>query len=181
MAFLGRAVSQAPARAGLRVVLICFLLEAGGAAPGGGRPGLACTPRSGATRWSQQECALALSGRRRLDPLFRGGAFGGVVTLWVVWLRLVVVSFVGTTHEHPMLSARPLWYDRTMESRDPGVAGGLRSGEAGPGGGSSSALCLPPSLHSSLRASALAGVWPPGRGLEIYAGPRVGAPTFRIL
>lgn len=77
LVFLGRAVSQAPGRAGLRVVLICSILAAGGAAPGGGRLGLGFTPRSGAFRWSQRESVLALGGRRRLDPLFLGGAFGG--------------------------------------------------------------------------------------------------------
>lgn len=39
LVFLGRAVSQAPGRAGLRVVLICSILAAGGAAPGGGSLG----------------------------------------------------------------------------------------------------------------------------------------------
>lgn len=72
-----------------------------------------------------------------------------------------------------------LQYDRTMESQDPGVVGGLRSGETGPGGGSSGVRCLPWSPHSLHPASALSGYGPPGRGLEVNAGPRVGAPTFR--
>lgn len=65
-----------------------------------------------------------------------------------------------------------------MESQCPGVAGGLRSGGAGPGGGSSAARCLPRSLHSP-PGRCPRGTWPPGRGLEVNAGPRVGAPTFR--
>lgn len=133
----------------------------------------------GAFRWSQRERVLALGGRRRLDPLFLAAHLGGVVTLWVVWLRMVVLSVDGTTPQLPTPCPRPLPYDRTMESRSPGVAGGLRSGEAAPSGGSSGALCLPRSPHSRHPASTLAGVWPPGRGLEIYAGPRVAAPTFR--
>ncbi|CAO2637267.1 Glutamine synthetase [Lemmus lemmus] len=66
-----------------------------------------------------------------------------------------------------------------MESLDLGVAGGLRSGEAGPGGVSSGTRCLPRLPPLSPPGLCPLGVWPPGRGLEINAGPRVGAPTFR--
>lgn len=59
-----------------------------------------------------------------------------------------------------------LQYDRTMESQDPGLAGGLRSGETGPGGGSSGARCLPRSPHSLHPASALSGYGPLGEALS---------------
>lgn len=78
----------------------------------------------------------------------------------------------------PTRGPEPLQYDRTMESQGPGVARGLRSGDTGPGGGSSGARCLPRSPHSP-PGLCPRGVWPPGRGLEVNAGPRVGAPTFR--
>lgn len=59
-----------------------------------------------------------------------------------------------------------LQYDRTMESQDPAVAGGLRSGETGLGGGSSGARCLPRSPHSLHPASALSGYGPLGEALR---------------
>lgn len=120
------------------------------------------------TGWSLRECTHALGGLRRLDPLFLGGAFwggrrravGGLIEAgglkW--WRRL------------PASPTRGSWwlllYDRTMESQDPGVAGGLRSGETVLGGGSSGARCLPRSPHSLHRASALSGYGPLGEALR---------------
>lgn len=42
-----------------------------------GVPGVARPPRSGRTRWSLRQRTHAGGGRRRLDLLFQGGAFGG--------------------------------------------------------------------------------------------------------
>ncbi|KAL1775008.1 Glutamine synthetase [Sigmodon hispidus] len=171
LAVLERAVSQARRRAGSRVVLICSPLAACGAAPGGGCPGV----DGGSGIWSVPERTHALGGCRRLDP---PSSLGGV-TLWVVWLKLVVLRVGGAAHRlsSPTRGPEPLQYDRTMESQGPGVAGGLRSGEAGLGGGSSGARCLPRSLHSP-PGLCPSGVWPPGIDLKDNRGPRVGVPTF---
>lgn len=120
-------------------------------------------------RWAQAP-RPSLPGRRVLGG--RRRAVGGLIEAggleW--WRRL------------PASPTRGSWrlykYDRTMESQDPGVAGGLRSEETGLGGGSSGARCLPRSPHSPPGLCPL-GVWPPGRGLEVNEGPRVGASTFQ--
>lgn len=100
-----RAVGQARGRAGSRVVLICSPLAAGGAAPGGGHPGVRV---GGGSRIGRPggPCGNALillvgAGASILSSWaarFRGG---GVVTLWVVWWRPVVFRGGGATRRLP--------------------------------------------------------------------------------